>query len=95
MSKQAKDLTTLRRQIFTADSAVLSSLAKRIRVVEKIGAYKGAHDIKPFDAKLRAKRRDEWVARGTHLGLSKKFVTDIYNIVHDYSVSVEKKIGKL
>ena len=91
MPKQGTDLTKLRKQIFIVDNTILSALAKRIHIVERIGAYKRAYHIKPLNAKLRDQRINEWIERGRRLGLSKKFVVAIYKIIHDHSVSVEKK----
>lgn len=88
---QDTKLDKLREQIYGADSAILSALGARMRIVKKIGVYKRAHHMEPFDAKLRNERKNSWIRRGARLGFPKKFISDIYMIVHDHTVALERK----
>lgn len=90
MRKQATELSKLRSRIDAADSAILAALGKRLNIVKKIGIHKRKNKIEPFDAKLRDKRKREWLTRAAKLKLPKKLVSDIYKAVHDQSVEIER-----
>ena len=91
MTEDGQKLEMLRKEIFEADNGVLSALAKRMGIVEKIGQYKRSHGMEPFDASLRNQRKQSWIERGTRLGLSYDFVGKIYEFVHDHSVELERE----
>lgn len=91
MSEKNGELESLRSEIEAVDRDIISSLAKRVRLVKSVGKYKLANNIGFVDEKRRDALLKSWIERGETFGLSKEFVTTVYKIVHDYSVSVEKE----
>lgn len=95
MNEKSGELETLRAQVDAIDEEILDALSRRIKLVEEIGRYKAERGIEAVDENRRDALLKLWIEKGEDIGLSKEFVTAIYNIVHDYSVSVEKKGGNL
>jgi len=85
------DLDKLRQQIDTIDSELLQVLAKRMEVVDRLGAYKKANGLELRDngrfRELLADRLDQAVK----LGLSEAFITELYGLVH--KASLEREAG--
>ena len=82
----------LRAQIDILDESILYNLGSRMSVSAKIGEYKRDHNI----AILQASRWDE-VLKAMHrkaekYGLSEKFITEVYNAIHEESVRVQNEI---
>lgn len=82
----------LREQIDSADRRILSALAKRADLVRAIGRYKLANNIKAFDSRRKNYLKRTWIKEGKSIGLPAKLVGEIFEKIHDYSVSVEKKV---
>lgn len=87
-------LENLRKQIDAIDKRVLTSLAKRMEIVRKIGGFKK-------DQRLPAFNKERWeqilksnLKKGESLGLSKNFVQNLTNLIHKYSIEIQKKINR-
>ena len=83
-------IDALRSRIDVIDETLLTTLASRLEVSKKIGAYKKEHNI----AILQTSRWDSILAKmveeGEKLGLSAEFITTLFNVIHDESVRVQK-----
>ena len=86
------ELKKLRGEIDAVDAQIIAALAERTALVEEVGRYKSAHNIEALDADRRDALLGSWIERGVALGLSKEFMTALNEVVHDYSVDVEKRV---
>ena len=77
-----KQLDDLRKQIDEIDTAIVNLLAKRMKVVEKVGKYKKENNLPPLD-----KSRWQEVIKS-----KKGFVKKIYNIIHEEALKIEKSL---
>ncbi|GAB4009942.1 MAG: bifunctional 3-deoxy-7-phosphoheptulonate synthase/chorismate mutase type II [Bdellovibrio sp.] len=80
------ELETLRSKIDRIDQELIDILANRMKVVQNIGELKKKNDVTAFqvhrmDQMLKA--REEAAQK---LGLSKKYIDELFNIIHDESV---------
>lgn len=94
MKNTKQELQKLRDKIDIIDDEIITALAKRINVVRQVGHFKktnrvGSLDSKRFDEVLKTK-----IIKGEELNLSPIFIKALYNLIHDYSVSIEEDIKK-
>jgi len=83
-----------RIQIDKLDDQLLGVLAKRINIVRKIGKFKKAHEIKPFDEKRWQEVLESKLSKAHILNLSKSFIKKLYDFIHAYSLEVERESRK-
>jgi chorismate mutase len=85
-------LATLREQINQIDDELLTLIGQRMKIADKIGAYKRENNI----TILQTHRWNEILAKafvkGDLLGLSKDFITKYFDAVHLESISHQNKI---
>jgi len=83
-------LARMRAQIDELDEALLLTLSQRQDVSEKIGKFKKDNNI----AILQSGRWEEVLSaalkRGEELGLDKEFVREVFNLIHEYSISKQR-----
>ena len=90
MSKKATKLDKLRAQIDAVDKIILSMLAKRIQLVTAIGKYKRANNMATISPKRRDALKRTWTTRAKTLKIPASLVQEIFELIHNYSVLVEK-----
>lgn len=87
-----RNISQLRAEIDVIDENILSALASRMKISRLIGEYKRQNNI----AILQASRWDEVlekvVSKGAECGLPEKFVTAIFNAIHEASVEEQNAI---
>ncbi len=88
MSDQLEDW---RKQIDQLDEDVLNLLAKRIEIVRKIGRFKKEQNIPTFDKDRWNKVLTSMLSKSEELGLSKDFTKKLFNLIHKYSVKIQKE----
>ncbi len=88
-------LEKLRKQIDNIDQQILTLLAKRIDVVRKIGSYKKEQSIPALDKKRWNEVLRSNIKQGDSFKLSKDFIKKFFTLLHQYSLKVQKEIGKL
>ncbi|EKE14631.1 MAG: hypothetical protein ACD_12C00381G0009 [uncultured bacterium] len=80
-----KNLESLRRQIDEIDESIIILLAKRMKIVEKVGLLKKKQNIPVLDS-----------ARWQKIIETKKgFLKKIWELIHKEALEIEKKITKL
>lgn len=84
------NLETLRKQINTIDEKILKLLAKRVSIVKKIGYYKKQNNLLALDKKRWNEVLKNALSKAESLNLSKKFIEKLLNLIHHYSLSVQK-----
>jgi chorismate mutase len=85
------ELEKLRRQIDSLDATLLDILAKRARLVDKIGRYKKARGLEPLDNARWQQVLESNKNRAESLNLCPEFVEALYHLIHDYSLRLESK----
>ncbi len=87
-----ENIDQLRSQIDVLDENLISLLASRMALSRRIGEYKRDNNI----AIVQASRWDSLLANmvrlGGEKGLSEKFVTTLFNAIHDTSVQVQNEV---
>lgn len=86
-----KKLESWRKQIDAIDEKILTALAKRAEIVRKIGKFKKEQKISVFDKKRWEQILKSNLKKGESLGLSKEFVKHLMNLIHTYSIEIQKK----
>ena len=85
-------LATLREQINHIDDELLTLIGQRMKIADKIGAYKKANNI----TILQTSRWNDILAKafkkGEVLGLSKEFIIKYFDAVHLESINHQNKI---
>lgn len=85
------ELQELRTQIDALDRGIITSLAKRMALVEEIGRFKRAHRIKALDEDRRDVLLEAWVKAGKALSLPEELLREIFSAIHSHSLSAEEK----
>lgn len=85
-------LEVLRQQINHLDDELMQILSQRMKIADKIGAYKKDNNI----TILQTNRWNEILERvadnGEKLGLSREFITKYFDAVHMESINHQKKV---
>lgn len=85
-------LEALRQQINHLDDELMQILSQRMKIADKIGAYKKENNI----TILQTNRWNEILERvadnGEKLGLSREFITKYFDAVHMESINHQKKV---
>lgn len=84
-------LENWRKQIDIIDERMLTSLAKRMEIVKKIGKFKKEHEISTFDKKRWQQILKANLKKGKVLGFSKEFVKNLLHLIHKYSLGIQEK----
>lgn len=87
----SQQLDSLRKQIDTLDEKILIAIAERISIVKKIGQYKNKQGIFAFDKKRWKQLLKSNLEKGEKLGLPKKFIKNLFHLIHEYSLEIQKK----
>ncbi len=85
------ELSGWRKQIDAIDEGVLNLLAKRAKIVMTIGQFKKKSNISVLDRDRQHKVLTSWLVKSRELGLSKDFTKKLYDLLHKYSVKIQKE----
>lgn len=85
-------LAALREQINQVDDELLSLLGQRMKIADRIGAYKKENNITILQTNRWNDILDRAFAKGAVLGLSKEFITKYYDAVHLESISHQNRV---
>lgn len=95
MTKNINDLQNLRVEIDSVDGVILSALAKRAKLVRAIGNHKQKHNLKLFDKKRWREIIKTRIITGKSMGLPPTLVHEIFKLIHQHSLSTQRKMTKL
>lgn len=84
------DLREWRAEIDALDGELLTILAKRMKIVQKIGTLKKKNNIPLLDTKRWREVLKVTVSQAKALKLSKKFITDLYTLIHNHALRIEE-----
>lgn len=79
-----------RKQIDTIDEKILIFLAQRVEIIQKIGKFKKENKISALDKKRWEDILNSKLKKAEELGLSKRFIADFLNLIHKYSLKIQK-----
>ena len=85
-------LATLREQINHIDDELMTLIGQRMKVADKIGAYKRDNNITILQTNRWNEILDKAVTKGERLGLSKEFIVRYFDAVHLESISHQNKV---
>jgi len=85
-------LAKLREQINHIDDELIQLLGQRMKVADKIGAYKKENNITILQTNRWNAILEKAFVKGEKMGLSKEFITKYYDAVHMESINHQNKI---
>ena len=85
-------LAKLREQINHIDDELLSLLAQRMKIAEKIGQYKKDNNITILQTSRWNEILERAVQKGEKFGLGKEFITKYFDAVHLESIRHQTKV---
>ena len=92
-AKEWKDnIEQLRAKIDVLDENLIYTLGSRMKVSRQIGEYKKSNNVAIVQAVRWDALLDKVVEIGYEHGLSKKFLTDVFNAIHEASVEAQNEI---
>lgn len=86
-------LENIRSQIDALDNQIIELLARRMRHVVEVGQYKRLHDLPALDETRWKQAAEARLEHARTLGLSEEFVVELYELIHKYTVRIEKDLG--
>ena len=87
-----ENIHQLRAKIDVIDESLLHLLASRMDISRQIGRYKKENNIAILQTNRWDSLLEKVIQRGAEQGLSEKFVTTVFNAIHDASVQVQNGI---
>jgi chorismate mutase len=88
-------LEKLRQQINHLDDELMFILSQRMKIAEKIAAYKKENNITVLQTRRWNEILERAYKKGEQLGLSKEFITKYFDAVHLESIAHQTKIMNL
>jgi chorismate mutase len=85
-------LATLREQINHIDDELMTLIGQRMKIADKIGAYKRDNNITILQTNRWNEILERAVKQGEKLGLSKEFIIRYFDAVHLESISHQNKV---
>jgi chorismate mutase len=85
-------LATLREQINHIDDELMTLIGQRMKIADKIGAYKRDNNITILQTNRWNEILERAVRKGEALGLSKEFIVRYFDAVHLESISHQNKV---
>ena len=87
-----ENIHQLRAKIDVIDDSLLYLLSSRMDISRQIGEYKKENNIAILQTSRWDSILEKVVARGAELGLPEKFLSTVFNAIHDASVQVQNSI---
>lgn len=83
-------LNNFRKEIDEIDNLIVDLLAKRMKVVEKVGILKKQNNVPSLDPARWQQVLNSKMEKAKSFGLDPEMVKKIYNIIHDHALKIEK-----
>jgi chorismate mutase len=84
-----QNLDQLRAKINRIDSELIEGLAQRMRVAGEIGEAKLQCNVQPLQLDRMNELMKNRIDSGVELGLSEKFMNELYQIIHTESIKIQ------
>lgn len=88
----ANQLENLRKEIDKIDERILELLGKRNKIAKKIGEIKKENNKSILDKKRWGDLLEKNLIKAEKLGLSKTFIKDLFKLIHQNSLKLQKDI---
>jgi len=88
-----EDIKSLRDRINDFDNSIIEILARRMKVVKKVGEFKKKYNLPLCDVKRQAEVLDIRIKQGKNVGLNEKFVKELYNLIFDEARRLQGRKG--
>lgn len=88
----SKEIYRLRAQIDTIDSQMMTTLGKRMKIAEEIGALKQQNNIAILQSKRWNEVLNKMIETGKEAHLSEAFITEIFKAIHQESIEHQHRI---
>ena len=85
-------LESLRRKIDEIDGGMVNLLAKRMKIVRRIGEYKKKNNIPALQKDRFNRVLESKVNQGKKLGLNPALIEKIYHAIHEAALKIEKSL---
>ncbi|MFN8371162.1 MAG: chorismate mutase [Bacteriovoracaceae bacterium] len=86
-----KEILKIRQEIDKIDDTILKLLSKRFQRAHKIGLIKFKLKL-PLKQNNRIKEMQKlWIKKAKKLKLSKKFITNLFHVIHQESLDQQKE----
>lgn len=93
LNEELKDLfAELRSNIDKIDDILLQKLAERMKIISKIAAHKGEHDITIFQAGRWDEILNNRLAYAKAISLDTDFIRNFFNLIHNESIRKQSEI---
>lgn len=95
LSKDAGPIENLRTKIDEIDHQLIALLSQRKKIIKDLGDEKNKQNLTIVQLERLQKMMEERVSQGDHLDLPRKYVEDIFSLIHIESVRIQQEqIGK-
>jgi chorismate mutase len=84
-------LNDYRKSIDLLDNALVTILAERMRIVEKVGRYKKQQNIEPLKPKRWNAVLNSKKTLGKNLKVSEELIVEIYEAIHKHALKLEHR----
>jgi len=92
-NKTFKDtLSILREQIDQLDDEIMSKMAARMKISEKIGQYKKENGVTILQVSRWEEIIDTRITLGKAMGLNSNFTNDLLKLIHQESIQIQTKV---
>jgi chorismate mutase len=92
-NKSFKDtLSILREQIDQLDDEIMSRLAARMKISEKIGQYKKENNVTILQVNRWEEIVQSRIAHCRAMGLNEEFTSDLLKLIHHESIQVQTNV---
>jgi chorismate mutase len=88
-----EQLDELRKRIDQLDRQIIELLAQRLQLVQEAGKYKQAHKLPALDEARWQQATEARLKLAQELRLPQKFMAELYELIHDYTLQIEKDLG--
>ena len=87
-----KNLDQLRLEIDELDSQLIELICQRQKLATQVGQFKAKHGIAPLAPTRWQQVLDARMALGLSLGLSPTLIRQIFDIIHEDSLSIQRNL---
>ncbi|MCF0235799.1 MAG: bifunctional 3-deoxy-7-phosphoheptulonate synthase/chorismate mutase type II [Bacteroidaceae bacterium] len=92
VSECSENLDSLRKKIDDIDNQLLGLLSQRMGISREIGQFKKDHNMTIVQTQRYTEILDKRGAQGSLMGMSAKFVRDLFEHIHEESISQQSEV---
>jgi chorismate mutase len=93
MCDDSDKLASLRKQIDELDAQLLELMGRRLSLVKQAGQFKQANDLPALDEERWKQATEKRLEQARTLGLPENLISDMYEMIHSYTLQMERDLG--